>query len=193
MPNWAYTSYHCVGDKDQLRQLHDTMKELQSMPSPGLHNNGFGSTWLGNLVIKLGGDWEKVYCRGTWDSLQLNPDGTLSFSTETAWSELNETRHFIESKFSGIKLYYQTEEEGMGIFQTNDKPGAYFPDRYYLWVEDHDTEYYQGLPSLCADVEDITGIKNLTTLEECRNALEHYSDTHNGLCYTLEENQIVED
>ena len=69
MPNWAYTQYHAVGDKEQLQQLHSIMDELESMKAPGLHENGFGPSWLGNLIIKLGGDWEKIYCRGYWDNL----------------------------------------------------------------------------------------------------------------------------
>lgn len=74
MPNWAYTQYIATGDKEQLQKLLAVMDELECMKAPGLHENGFGPTWLGNLVIKLGGDWEKVYCRGSWDNLQLTDD-----------------------------------------------------------------------------------------------------------------------
>lgn len=84
MPNWSYSSYYVTGDKEQIKMLHSIMLELEEMKSPGLHENGFGSTWLGNLVIKLGGDWEKVYCRGYWDNLLLHEDGTVSFSVESA-------------------------------------------------------------------------------------------------------------
>lgn len=48
MPNWAYTQYHCDGDKEQLKQLHSIMEELESMKAPGLHENGFSQTWLRN-------------------------------------------------------------------------------------------------------------------------------------------------
>lgn len=92
MPNWAYTMYHATGDKEQLKKLHSIMSELEGMKAPGLHKNGFGATWLGNLVIKLGGDWEKVYCRGYWDNLLLHDDGSISFSVESAWDEPNEVR-----------------------------------------------------------------------------------------------------
>ena len=90
MPNWAYSQYHCIGNKEQLRKLHSTMAELESMKAPGLYENGFGSTWLGNLVISLGGDWHIIYCRGTWDNLLLHDDGTISCSIESAWDEPNE-------------------------------------------------------------------------------------------------------
>lgn len=186
MPNWAYTQYLATGDKSQLQKLHSIMDELESIKAPGLHENGFGSTWLGNLVIKLGGDWETVYCRGSWDNLQLTDD-CIMFSVESAWGELNEVRHLIEEKFPGIKLYYQTEEPDMCIYQTNDDTGTYFPERYYLWVEDCDTEYYQDLSGVISAVQDITGSKNLKTLDSCIKALESYSRKHSDLCFTLEK------
>ncbi len=191
MPNWAYTSYVAVGNKDQLNQLHGIMNELECMKSPGLHDNGFGSTWFGNLIIKLGGDWEKVYCRGYWTYLEKR-EAEVVFDTESAWSELNEVRHFIESKFPDIQLYYQCMEEGMGIYITNDDTGQYFPDRYYLWVEDEDNEYYEKLEDLCKAVENVTGSKHLSNVKACRKALESFSRKNSDCCYTLEEFSIEE-
>lgn len=192
MPNWAYTQYHAVGDKEQLQQLHSVMDELECMKEPGLHENGFGPSWLGNLVIKLGGDWEKTYCRGYWDNLLLHDDGTVSFSVESAWDEPNEVREFIEKKFPDIKLYYQCEESGMCIFKTNDDTGQYFPEKYYLWVEDRETEYYTTIEALANEVENITRSKNLKTLDSCKKALESYSRKNHDLCYTLAEFEVVE-
>lgn len=34
--------------------------------------NGFGKMWLGNLVYKLGGDWEKLRCRGEITDFSLD-------------------------------------------------------------------------------------------------------------------------
>lgn len=193
MPNWAYTQYIATGDKEQLKKLHSIMSELEGMKAPGLHKNGFGSSWLGNLVIKLGGDWEKVYCRGYWDNLLLLDDGSVSFSVESAWDEPNEVREFIEKKFPKVKLYFQCEESGMCIYHTNDDTGQYFPEKYYLWVEDGETEYYTTLEALAKEVENITGSKNLKTLDSCKKALETYSRSHSDLCYTLEEFDLQDD
>lgn len=169
------------------------MDELECMKDPGLHDNGFGSTWLGNLVIKLDGDWEKVYCRGYWDNLILHDDGTVSFSVESAWGELNEVREFIEEKFPGVKLYFQCEESGNGVYETNDDTEEYFPERYYLWVEDGETEYYTTIEALENAVENITRSKNLKTLDSCKKALESYSRKNHDLCYTLEEFSVVDE
>lgn len=193
MPNWCYSEYIATGDKKQLKKLHSLMDELEGLKAPGLHDNGFGSTWLGNLVIKLDGDWEKIYCRGSWDNLLLHDDGTVSFSVESAWGELNEVREFIEEKFPGVKLYFQCEESGNGVYETNDGTGEYFPERYYLWVEDSDSLYHETLEGLIKDVENITGSKNLKTLDSCRKSLESYSRKNHDLCYTLEEFSVVDD
>ena len=193
MPNWAYSQYHAIGDKEQLGKLYSLMSELEEMKDPGLHENGFGSTWLGNLVIKLGGNWKQLYCRGSWDNLLIHEDGTVSFSVESAWGELYDVRKFIEEHFPGVTLYFQCEESGMGIYQTNDDTGQYFPEKYYLWVENEKTEYYDNLESLISDLEKITGSKNLKTLDSCRKALESYSRKNSDLCYTLEEFSVIND
>ena len=164
MPNWAFSQYHAVGDKEQLKQLYDTMHELESMKDPGLCDNGFGSSWLGNLVVKLGGNYEKIYCRGSWDNLSFND----------------------------CYLYFQCEESGNCIYETNDATGDYFPERFCFWVEDEDTEYYETLEDLTEAVEGITGSKHLRTLDSCKKAMETYSRRHHDCCYTLEEFKVVE-
>lgn len=193
MPNWAYSQYHATGDKEQLGILYSIMSELEEMKDPGLHENGFGSTWLGNLIIKLGGNWKQVYCRGSWDNLLLHEDGTVSFSVESAWGELYDVRKFIEEYFPDVRLFFQCEESGMGIYQTNDDTGQYFPEKYYLWVENVITEYYNTLEALAKEVDIITGSKNLKTFDSCKKALETYSRSHSDLCYTLEEFELLDD
>ena len=193
MPNWAYSQYIATGDKEQLKKLYSIMSELEEMKAPELHENGFGSTWLGNLIIKLGGNWKQVYCRGSWDNLLLREDGTVSFSVESAWGELYDVRKFIEEYFPDVRIFFQCEESGMGIYQTNDDTGQYFPEKYYLWVENGDTEYYNNLEALAKEVENITGSKNLKTLDSCKKALETYSRSHSDLCYTLEEFDLLDD
>lgn len=123
----------------------------------------------------------------------LHDNGTVSFSVESAWGELNEVREFIEGKFPGVKLYFQCEESGNGVYETNDDTGEYFPERYYLWVEGSDSLYHETLEGLINDVENITGSKNLKTLDSLRKALESYSRKNHDLCYTLEEFSVVND
>lgn len=168
------------------------MQELEKMPDPGLFENGFGSTWLGNLVIKLGGDWNKIYCRGEWNYMEYR-DGILIIDIESAWSEPNEVRDFIEEKLPGIKIYFQSEEPGCVIYETNDPTGEYFPDRFYLWDEiSLDTGYYQSLEGLLRAVEKITGSKHLNTFSAAEKAMESHSRKHGHSSYEIQEFKVVD-
>ena len=78
------------------------MNRLAQMKEP-LKPNGFGITWLGNLVEYLGVDFNNVQCRGSWDRLELDDD-ILSFTTETAWYRCTEVEDLIK-KGNDIPVY----------------------------------------------------------------------------------------
>ena len=63
MPNWASVTYECVGDSKHIGLLHEALKYIDSRKT-SLVPNGFGKWWLGNLVTRLGGNWEDYPCRG---------------------------------------------------------------------------------------------------------------------------------
>ena len=130
MPNWAYTQYKIKGSESEVAALHKTIHDLEQRKE-SLLPNGFGKLWLGNLVHVLGGDWNKIYCRGQILDYSLD-NGILTINTETAWGEMSETRHFIQTKFPSLEIFFQTEECGMCIFQTNDSTGEIFPERRLL-------------------------------------------------------------
>ena len=39
---------------------------------------------------------------------------------------MNEVFKFIKTIYPSLKIYYQAEEDGMGVFITNDTEGSYF-------------------------------------------------------------------
>lgn len=187
MPNWCFTNYVVEGPKEQLQKLYNTMTELEDMPAPGLIENGFGSSWLGNLVAALGVDpltQPNFRCRGEYYSVDLNQSGCLTFDTMTAWCEADDTRHLIEEKFPGVHLYFISEEFGCNYWETNDVGGKYFSERYYFLAEDpyydHDGNYYDTLPELIEAVEGVTATTGLQTLEDCDNALQNHKDGNYG-------------
>ena len=168
------------------------MKELESMPKPGLCDNGFGSTWLGNLVAKLGGDPTKIYCRGEWTYMHYT-DGELTIDIESAWDEPKEVRQFLEEQFPDISIFYQCEEPGNCIFTTNDPTGDYFPDRYYLWDEiAMDNDYFGSLEALLKAVEEKTGSKHITTFKAAEKAMATYSRKNDGSSYDIQEFEYCE-
>lgn len=140
MPNWCYTTYTVVGEEKEIEALFGVMEKLEHMKEP-LVPNGFGPNWLGCLVNSLGGDWEKVRCRGYWMNLEINRD-TMWFDTESAWAEPYEMIDFLKEKFPSLEFYYSAEETGMRYYVTNDSTGAYFPERYYFATPLYDDERY---------------------------------------------------
>lgn len=143
MANTAITFYSVVqkkGGVNQLKELFDIMHKLQCMKSPGLVKNAWGQTWLGNLVYYLGGDYDAIYCRGKWGGLKLEDD-VLCFYAESAWKECAETRHFLESKYPQIKLYYYAEEEDSDMFESNDIQHKFYNVRYKVEIGDEIKEF----------------------------------------------------
>lgn len=142
MPNWCYTDVRCTGNSDEIKDLYNRMKRLQEMKAP-LRPNGFGTTWLGNLVEDLGVEYGKVSCRGSWDGLYLDGDlehgYVLSFTTETAWYRCTEVEDLIKEKYPSIHIAFRCEEPGMAIYEKNDD--AFFPEDYSVDFEDDDTSY----------------------------------------------------
>lgn len=183
MPNWCSTDYYVFGSKKELSDLNKKMERLENRKK-SLIKNDFGNTWLGNLVKYLGGDWEKVYCRGEWMCREYNKENnTLTFTTETAWREMDEWRKFIESYYMTIKLLYVSEEPGMGIYQTNDLEGVFFKDKYVLDYGE-DIEYFETIDQAVEFIEELIGIKiEDKTVNGIQKAMDNY----------VEENEDEED
>ena len=131
MPNWSFTNYAIIGDRKEVKSLYKKMKRLEEMPEP-LLPNGFGTSWLGCLVKTLGADPQAVYCRGMWQNLEFSDEGRLTFDVEHAWSRPDEVEDLIRKKYPSLSIFFLEEELGMGIFQTNDACGEYFPETIIL-------------------------------------------------------------
>ncbi len=57
MPNWVFVDYQIVGDEGELDSLYRVLKDIEEGKGAFVEN-GFGKTWLGNLVASLGGEPE---------------------------------------------------------------------------------------------------------------------------------------
>lgn len=185
MPNWAYCSYRIVGKAEEVQDLYSKLQELQNMNEP-FEPNSWGTLWLGCLVTILGGNWNEIYCRGHIIDFSLD-DGVLSIATETAWGEMDEVRHFIEKVFPALKIYYYEEECGCEIYQTNDRHGHFFPERFILDdFEGDGPEYYNDTDSLLKAASEIFG-KELKTMADLNEIVE------NSDGYSLHDIQVVND
>ena len=81
--------------------------------------------------------------------------------TETAWSPCNEVFDLVREKYPSLYYYFQAEEPGMGIYETNDSSGVYFPDRYFFDActpeEEYIREYFENQEDAFKWIEKETG------------------------------------
>ena len=197
MSNTCFTTYKVVSEqKKDVTKLFKTIKRLDGRKTPLVKNGWYDpKLWLGCLVKALGGDPQKVYCRGTITFYEMEDD-VLTLNTETAWAEMSETRHFIESCFPGMKIYYIEEESGCERFYTNDSEGIYFKDRYYLDGFD-DSEYFETLEEAAKYVKEIVGHDVEADFDAIDKALSDYVEEHEdddpGCYYSFHEFKEVND
>lgn len=196
MPNWCSTDYYVLGSKKELSDLNRKMERLGNRKK-SLIKNDFGNTWLGNLVKSLGGDLEKVYCRGEWMCREYNKEkNTLTFTTETAWREMDEWRKFIESCYKTIKLLFVTEELGCGIYQTNDKDRVFFKSKYILDYGE-DIEYFETIDQAVEFIENLIGLKiEDKTVNGIQRAMDNYvekNEDEEDLFFSFHEFEEVDD
>ena len=141
MANWCYAEYTLTGDKQELDAVYELMHGLETMAQPRVEN-GFGNTFLGCLVDALGGDWENTLCRGKWGELKRLED-RITFYASTAWTPQNETWDLLCERFPSVRYYYRAEEGGNGLYETNDKDGVFYPERYHALYVDEDEDYFE--------------------------------------------------
>ena len=194
MPNWCDTSYKCVGDPKEVRKLNSVLKYMEKRKTSIL-SNGFGKMWLGNLVYKLGGNWEELRCRGEITDFSLDGN-VLTINQQTAWCEQEGVREIIEKSFPSIKVYYLEQESGCEVFCTNDASGEYFPERYFLDSYE-DWEYFETLDEATKFVSNIIGYEVESSVDEIDKALNKYVEEHEeeneDIFYSFHEFKVVED
>jgi hypothetical protein len=169
MANTCITSYRIVGRKNEINDLYEKLLKLRKMKEP-LVENGWGILWLGCLITILDGNWKDVHCRGRISDFDLDDD-VLIIYTETAWAEMSEVRYFLEKVYPGLKIYYYEEEPGSEIYQTNDKHGHFFTQKYVF--DDHEgegMEYFDDSESLLAFASEAMNLK-LETIEDLNDAV----------------------
>lgn len=155
MPNWCFTNIAMTGQIEKVQFLHDKIKEWTSKD---YMQNGFGNTWLGNIVLGSGIATEEDIdkrdtprCRGVIVDLEINfldpcvisfyfgatrqQGAVLNIQTETAWNPMIKMWSMINEHYNlGLEITYTAEEPGCELYETNDITisGTYIIDAYDL-------------------------------------------------------------
>ena len=134
-----------------------------------------------------------VRCRGSWNGLEMDGD-VLKFSTETAWAPCSETFDLVREAFPNLRYYFQAEEPGMEVYETNDEFGTYFSDRFFLDAcspeEEYLSEYFETQEDAFAWLEEKCG-EPIKSAEDVKALDERWqSKSEDAFCY-LHEFQIV--
>src|SRR5699024_9419031 len=98
-------------------------------------------------------------------------------------------------KFPSIRCFYQTEEPGMEMYETNDRDGKYFSDKYLVDMYTPDKEYYHecfsDLPSLYEYLEDIFE-KSVQSEDDVNAMVEQWQQDSNSAYCNIYQFQIVD-
>ena len=147
MPYWCFNREYIWGPK---KEIQDLTQKLENWTRKNYEENGFGTGWLGNIVgfaelkrideipEKEGG----LRCRGNLVELEPNKffettyeddTGEIKFESETAWEPMPELWYAVLKKHAPhCKYYYQSQENQMGILESNDVEHIYFDEEFYV-------------------------------------------------------------
>jgi hypothetical protein len=168
------------------------MLRLQNRKKP-LIENGFyhPERWLGNLVSRLGGDYNEVYCRGTWDDLDLNRE-RLYFFTESAWNAPFDLLRLIQKDYPGLEIFFSAVGDDWDSYLTNDAERRFFTNRFELDMPP-DNDYYDSIEEVAELVGNYIGHHIEPTKEAVYQAIEEWEDENEDLddYINLKEFEIV--
>lgn len=141
MPNWCvnYITFH--GEANEIKQFH---KQIEEWTSENQLENGFGPTWLGNIVAgaglgdRINSDTDRIRCRG-WvdygpdDIISNECDSCFSVYTQTAWAPMISMWYEVIKHlgYKSIGLSYLAEEPNMWLYEKYDPYGDH-PEKYYM-------------------------------------------------------------
>ena len=149
MPNWCSTNITIYSDKEN--ELKNLYEKIKLWISKDYMENGFGHTWLGNIVLgaeigTVSTDVKTdVRCRGNIVYMDYQ-DGQIVIDTETAWVPMLEIwRKVLEKFLPDAQLFYVADEPGCELYCSND---AYYNNLYYVDAFDfeEDVSQYDASP-----------------------------------------------
>lgn len=181
-----------VGDRKEMRSLYGKMLRLQNRKKP-LVKNGFyyPKRWLGNLIVRLGGDYHEMDCRGTWDDLKMTHK-SLNFFTESAWHAPFDILKLIQKVYPGLEIYFSALGDGWETYLTNDKDGRFFTSRYELDMPP-ENDYYDTIDEVAERISNYLGRHVEPTKEAVYAAIDEFDENNDDMdaYINLKEFEVV--
>lgn len=141
MANNCMTEVVVLGPQEQIDKLYGIMDTLEKSDRSSGH--GCDRNWLGNIISALGGDPEKIYCRGLVVYHDRRDNDSMEFCCDSAWREPYEFFDFLREKLPDIDIYFCAEEPGCEYYVTNDATGMFYPARFIAEELGDETEYFE--------------------------------------------------
>lgn len=172
MPNWCYTNYVIEGPKENLDEINHALE------NPACGEDNTNSDWVGYFLKALNIDTEKYSRMRGFIHYYYYENDIIHIESEDAWYKTDMDEALID-KYPELKIYYSLEEPGMGIYETNDAEGNYFPDRFYVDTcinGNYEADYFETEEEAFKWIEELSGCKNYPDVEKFNNEKENSDD-----------------
>lgn len=176
MANICTTTYIITGNDDEMKKLADLLKK-HYFDEDGMAKMRYPD--ISEAFSELTGEEDDSYGGVNYVDIDYKASGKIVLDIDTKWSRNDRIEQTINEYFPGLAVYFESEEFGCGIFETNDCSGTYFPRPYYYISSFDDDEYCEGDEELISKTNEFFDTK-FKSIDEC---LEFYEKHQNDEKY----------
>ena len=186
MPNWCSTNYAIKCENEELlKKICGAINKCALTPRVDLMSDPY---WVGNVFKELG--LELKGDRSFWQDAKIE-DGVLKFFEYSAWSRgcgvvMLQEHYLSDNDDDFLEVYFVSLELGMGVYETNDESGLFFPERY-LWSGPQGEESFDSFEELKEEVQHVLRVDtDFKNVDEIRKALAEEEEFEDDSIYEIE-------
>ena len=175
--NWSSTNYVIEGNSKDLEEIKKVLDEVSLLKPPSL------ITTLLKFDIKV----EEFYkVKGYFIPPVDYSDGVIKLFTREAWGR-SEFAEYLKGKFPSLKIYYESHEFSIGVFESNDVSRKYFKNIYVASYADYEKKDYEDTVLFTSDESLFKWLsekinKEIKTIDDFDNLnFEDYNDNNHTL------------
>ena len=132
-----------------------------------------------------------MYCRGTWDDLDLNRE-RLYFFTESAWNAPFDLLRLIQKVYPGLEIFFSAVGDDWDSYLTNDAERRFFTSKFELDLPP-ENDYYDTIEEVAELVGNYIGRHIEPSKEAVYAAIEQWDDENEDIdaYINLKEFEVV--